>query len=249
MVSLLSQEVPRHVAIIMDGNGRWAKRQRLPRIAGHRAGAAAAKEVVRACGELGVKVLTLYAFSTENWRRPRAEIEAIMMLLEEYIQRETQELVDSNVKLRILGRVEGLPDSVRRQLATSIERTARNDGMILNLALNYSGRAEIVDAAKVLARMAREGLLDPEAIDEETFRLNLYTADLPDPDLLIRTSGEMRLSNFLLWQLAYAEIYVTSVLWPDFAVRDLYHAIAAYQRRERRFGMTSEQLRLGAMAE
>lgn len=246
---VLNPEVPRHVSIIMDGNGRWARRRRLPRIAGHRAGAQAAKEIVRAAGKLGIQVLTLFAFSTENWRRPQAEIDALMMLLEEYIRRETQELMDNNVRFQVIGRMEGLPDSVRGKLEQTIELTAGNTGMILNLALNYSGRMEIVDAARSLARLSQEGLLDPEEIDEEAFRQHLYTRDLPDPDLLIRTSGEMRISNFLLWQLAYAELYVTPVLWPDFTARDLEQAILAYQRRERRFGMTSEQRRRGALAD
>ena len=244
---VLNSEVPRHVAIIMDGNGRWARRRRLPRIAGHRTGAQVAKEIVRAAGKLGIQVLTLFAFSTENWRRPRAEIDALMMLLEEYIQRETQELMGNNVRFQVIGRMEGLPDSVRGKLERTIELTAKNTGMVLNLALNYSGRAEIVDAARSLAQLAKEGLLDPEEIDEEAFRWHLYTRDLPDPDLLIRTSGEMRISNFLLWQLAYAELYVTPVLWPDFTSRDLEQAILAYQRRERRFGMTSEQRRRGTV--
>lgn len=236
---ILNENLPQHIAIIMDGNGRWAKRHRLPRIEGHRAGAVAAKEVVKACGKVGVPVLTLYAFSVENWARPRTEVNALMMLLEEYIQKEMEELVANNVQFRPIGRLHRLPASTQKQLYRAVELTRGNSGLILNLALNYGGRSEIVDAVKAILPEVQGGLLRVEELNEKTFSRFLYTAGLPDPDLLIRTSGEMRLSNFLLWQLAYAEIWVTPVLWPDFTPNHLMEAIAAYQKRERRFGRIS----------
>jgi len=237
--AILKARLPRHIAIIMDGNGRWARRHRLHRIEGHRAGAAAAKEIVRACGKLGIQVLTLYAFSIENWGRPKAEVNALMMLLEEYIQKEAQELVAHNVQFRAIGRLQGLPASVQERLYETIGLTQGNNGLILNLALNYGGRSEIVDAVQAMILEIQRGSLKVEELDEETFDRFLYTAGLPDPDLLIRTSGEMRLSNFLLWQSAYAELWITPILWPDFTPEHLMEAIAAYQKRERRFGRTS----------
>ena len=222
--------IPAHIAVIMDGNGRWAKSRRLPRIFGHRAGIASVREIVRTCGELGVKALTLYAFSAENWTRPTAEIHALMRLLEEYIVREAPELQKNRVRLRAIGRVEALPAGARKKLAEAIEATAPNKGLTLVLALNYGGRQEIVDACN---RALRAG---HKTIDEKTLAHHLDAPDCPEPDFLIRTSGEMRLSNFLLWECAYTELYVTKTLWPDFRKSHLYEAIAEYQRRERRFG-------------
>lgn len=233
--------LPRHVAIIMDGNGRWARMRGLDRIEGHRAGRESVRDVVRACGELGIEVLTLYAFSVENWRRPRREVLALMRLLRDTLYEEVDELNRNKVKLMAIGRLDGLPKASREALFWAMERTKDNTGLVLNLALNYGGRVEIVDAVR---RIMEEGYR-PEEVDEKVISAHLYTAGLPDPDLLIRTSGELRVSNFLLWQMAYTEIWVTDVLWPDFRRQHLYQAIEAYQRRERRFGMTSEQLRDG----
>ncbi len=231
--------VPSHIAIIMDGNGRWAKRRSLPRIAGHREGINSVREIVRACGKLGVKVLTLYTFSAENWNRPRQEVSALMHLLLATINREVNDLNRNNVKLMTIGRLEELPDKPREGILNAIERLKDNTGLILNLALSYGGRQEIVDAVR---RLLKEGKKD---ITEEEFSRYLYTGGIPDPELLIRTSGELRLSNFLLWQLAYTEIYVTDILWPDFRTPQLYDAVIAFQHRERRFGKVSEQLSSG----
>ncbi|HID10443.1 MAG TPA: isoprenyl transferase [Candidatus Latescibacteria bacterium] len=233
--------LPRHIAIIMDGNGRWARMRGLDRIEGHRAGRESVRDVVRACGELGIEVLTLYAFSVENWRRPRREVWALMRLLRDTLYEEVEELDRNNVRLIAIGRLDELPKTSREALFWAMKRTKDNTGLMLNLALNYGGRVEIVDAV----RRILEGGYRPEDVDEAVFSAHLYTAGLPDPDLLIRTSGELRVSNFLLWQMAYTEIWVTDVLWPDFRRKHLYQAIEAYQRRERRFGMTSEQLRRG----
>lgn len=235
--------LPRHIAIIMDGNGRWARQRGLPRIAGHQAGVASVRDVVEACGQLGIEVLTLYAFSKENWRRPKREVMALMRLLVKTVKQEIEELVKNNVRLIAIGNLEDLPKRARESLKGGIELTKNNTGLTLNLALSYSGRREIIDAVKRILQESREGKINPETLDEGFFSQYLYTAGLPDPDLLIRTSGELRVSNFLLWQLAYTEIYVTDVLWPDFRRKDLYQAIEAYQRRERRFGMVSEQIR------
>lgn len=235
--------LPRHIAIIMDGNGRWAKQRGLPRIAGHQAGVTSVRDVVEACGQLGIKILTLYAFSKENWRRPKREVMALMRLLRKTVKEEIGELMKNNVKLTAIGNLEDLPKRVRESLQGGIELTKNNTGLVLNLALSYSGRKEIIDAVKAILQAFQKGRINPENLNEELFSQYLYTAGLPDPDLLIRTSGELRVSNFLLWQLAYTEIYVTDVLWPDFRRRDLYQAIEAYQRRERRFGMVSEQIR------
>lgn len=228
------ERLPRHIAIIMDGNGRWAKKRHLPRIAGHRAGMTAVREAVEACARLGVSYLTLYAFSVENWKRPRTEVELLMSLLREYLKREIVNLNKNNISLGVIGRISELPGPVRRDLARAVERTHQNSGMRLTLALNYGARAEIVDAVKELAeRIAHNGQIH---IDEKTISQHLYTRGLPDPDLLIRTSGELRLSNFLLWQAAYAEIWVTEMLWPDFKQQDLFQAVIDYQKRERRYG-------------
>lgn len=228
--------LPKHVAIIMDGNGRWARKRGLPRTAGHLEGVKRAKEVVKACGERGIEVLTLYAFSTENWRRPAEEVGFLMRLFEESLAREIVELCRNNVVLRVIGRVEDLPESVRQAARRGEQATAGNSGLVLNVALNYGGRAELVDAARRLARQVQTGELAPEAIDEAAFAGQLYTAGLPDPDLVIRPSGEQRLSNFLLWQAAYAELYLTPTLWPDFTPDEFERALAAYRGRRRRFG-------------
>ncbi len=228
--------LPAHVAIIMDGNGRWAKRRGLPRTAGHKAGVRTVKRVVRAAGDLGISILTLFTFSRENWKRPKYEVSAIMKLLYETTKREINELDENNVKLITTGRIEELPPEKREMLEGAKNRTKDNTGLILNLALNYGGRTEILDAVKKLAQDVKEGRFEPNDLNEQTFSGYLYTKDLPDPDLLIRTSGEMRISNFLLWQTSYTELYVTNVLWPNFTVKDFYQAIWDYQNRERRFG-------------
>jgi undecaprenyl diphosphate synthase len=228
------RRVPRHIAIIMDGNGRWAQARGLRRIEGHREGVKRVHEIVEVCGQLGVEVLTLYTFSRENWRRPRSEISALMELLVSTTAREIDSLMRNKVQLRIIGRLRDLPLPARQALSGAVRHTSRNSGLILNLALSYGGRQEIVDAARALFR---EG---SKTVTEESFAAHLYTAGLPDPDLLIRTSGEMRLSNFLLWQLAYAEIVVTDVLWPDFGKVQLLTALEEYGRRSRRFGGIEE---------
>ncbi|HEX7343796.1 MAG TPA: isoprenyl transferase [bacterium] len=228
--------VPVHIAIIMDGNGRWAKQRGLPRIAGHREGINSVREIVRACGDLGVKVLTLYTFSAENWRRPRREVSALMRLLLMTINREVADLNRNNVRLMVIGRMEDLPERPRRGMLQAIDQLKSNTGLCLNLALSYGGRQEILDAVNKICGEKKTN------VTEEQFSKYLYTAPIPDPELLIRTSGELRLSNFLLWQLAYTEIYVTDVLWPDFRKPGLLQAIAAYESRERRFGRVSEQL-------
>jgi undecaprenyl diphosphate synthase len=228
--------LPRHVAVIMDGNGRWAGARHLPRIAGHRAGIAAVREVVEGAARLGIEVLTLYAFSRENWSRPAPEVNALMRLLRDYLDSEMATLLERNIRFRAIGRIEELPPPVRSALSDAEERTSANTGMLFLIALSYSGRAELADAARALAEEAAAGRLDPAAIDEGVLAARLHTADVPDPDLLIRSSGELRLSNFLLWQLAYSEIWVTPVLWPDFRRRHLYEAVVDFQRRERRFG-------------
>ncbi len=228
--------LPTHIAIIMDGNGRWAKRRGLPRTAGHKAGVKAVKRVVKAAGDLGISVLTLFTFSQENWRRPKNEVSAIMKLLYETTKREINELDKNNVKLITTGRIEEFSPRRREILQEARERTKNNTGLILNLALNYGGRTEILDAVKKIAGDVKNKRLDPEELSEEIFSHYLYTKGLPDPDLLIRTSGEMRISNFLLWQTSYTELYITDVLWPNFSAKDFYEAIWDYQNRERRFG-------------
>jgi len=229
-------KIPRHVAIIMDGNGRWAKQRGLPRLEGHRAGAESVRAIVRACGELGIGYLTLYAFSSENWRRPKAEVTALMHLLEFYLQREVADLDKNNVRLAAIGRIHELPESAQRQLQKGIETLKKNTGLTLVLALSYGGRAEIVDAVRSIARDVKAGVLDVANINEDVISQRLYTRDIPDPDLLIRTSGEMRVSNFLLWQISYAEIHVTETLWPDFRKPQLLAALDDYSKRQRRFG-------------
>ena len=228
--------LPRHVAIIMDGNGRWAARRSMPRLVGHRAGADAVRRTVETAARLGLECLTLYAFSTENWKRPRFEIRALMDLLTEYLRKELHSLRENNIQFRMIGRSEELNISVLEQIRKAELSTFQNTGLRLNIALNYGSRAEIVDAVRKLAREVAAGRLQPDEVDEELIHRNLYTRALPDPDLLIRTSGEMRISNFLLWQIAYAEIHVTETLWPDFGERDLFSALIDYQKRERRYG-------------
>jgi undecaprenyl diphosphate synthase len=228
--------LPRHIAIIMDGNGRWAKERGLPRIKGHEQGAESVRAVTEACVEIGIEYLTVYAFSTENWRRPEAEVQALWLLLEHFIAQEMPTLMKNNVRLQAIGRLHELPASCQAALDDAIARTSKNTATTLVLALNYSGRTEIVDAVKQLCRESASGRLDPESIDAETIAGHLYTRGIPDPDLLIRTSGELRLSNFLLWQLSYTEIHVTPKLWPDFGKPELREAIAEFQKRERRFG-------------
>jgi undecaprenyl diphosphate synthase len=231
------ERLPRHIAVIMDGNGRWARKRHLPRIAGHRAGIRAVRQVVEACARLGVPCLTLYAFSVENWKRPRTEVKLLMGLLREYLKKEIAELNRNNIRFGSIGRIESLPKAVQRDLRETAEKTRRNTGLRLTLALNYGGRTELIDAVRSVASQMKENLtFDPETITEESFSRHLYTHDLPDPDLLIRTSGEMRLSNFLLWQVAYSEIWVTDILWPDFTEDELYQAVTDFQRRERRYG-------------
>jgi undecaprenyl diphosphate synthase len=229
--------LPRHVAIIMDGNGRWARKRGLPRIEGHRAGIASVNESVRTCGELGIEVLSLYAFSTENWKRPHLEVSVLMKLLLQTINNEIDDLDKNNVKVISIGRLSDLPKETRRALELAMEKTAGNTGLTLNLALSYSGRSEIIDAIRRMTKALKEGTIRPADITEDRFQDFLDTAGLPDPDLLIRTSGEMRISNFLLWQMAYSEIYVTDVLWPDFRRQHLLQALQDYQQRERRFGL------------
>ena len=237
-----AERLPRHIAVIMDGNGRWAQRRHLPRIAGHRSGVESARTIIETCARLNIPALTLYALSMENWRRPKAEIDFLMRLLRQYLRKELPVIHRNNIRLQIIGRTEQLPEEVQADVAKGVALTAHNSGMVLTVALNYGGRAELVDAFNaILDRLRKKasngnGALANFRVDEETIAENLYTAGLPDPDLLIRTSGELRISNFLLWQIAYAEIYVTETLWPDFRRAELYTALADYQKRERRYG-------------
>lgn len=230
------KRLPQHLAVIMDGNGRWAERRHLPRVAGHRAGVKAAREIIESCARLKLPYLTLYAFSLENWRRPQAEVDFLMRLLREYLKRELPAIHKNNIRLLIIGRAEQLPEGVRKDIEYGMRMTARNTGMKLVVALNYGGRAELVDAFNAMLEHIRSNGLSAFQADEQTISEHLYTAGLPDPDLLIRTSGEMRVSNFLLWQIAYAEIYVTETLWPDFSRARLLDALVDFQRRERRYG-------------
>jgi undecaprenyl diphosphate synthase len=230
------KRLPQHVAVIMDGNGRWAQRRHLPRIAGHRAGVKAAREIIETCVRLKLSYLTLYAFSLENWRRPQAEVDFLMRLLREYLKRELPTIHKNNIRLLVIGRSEQLPEAVRKDIEQGMRMTARNTGMKLVVALNYGGRAELVDAFNAMLEQVRSNGMSAFQADEQTVSEHLYTAGLPDPDLLIRTSGEMRVSNFLLWQIAYAEIYVTETLWPDFSRARLLEALVDFQKRERRYG-------------
>lgn len=242
MEEIDQEKLPRHIAIIMDGNGRWAKKKKLNRIRGHIKGVDAVREVVTACAELGIKVLTLYAFSIENWQRPKEEVAALMGLLKEYLVKEGEEMVKNNIRLNAIGRLEDLPQDVLITLRETMKKTEKCDGMILNLALSYGGRSEILHAVRGIISDLKKGKLKEEEIDLSAFQKYLWTGDLPDPDLLIRTSGESRISNFLLYQIAYTELYLTRTLWPDFNRKELLKAIADYQLRERRFGRTSEQI-------
>ena len=230
------ERLPRHVAIIMDGNGRWAQQRGLPRVEGHRAGIRAVRESVEGAARLELEVLTLYAFSTENWKRPRWEVRTLMGLLKEYLKKELDVLVNNNIRFRPIGRINELEDEIQQGLARAVEATRNNSGLLFQIALNYSGRAELVDAVRTAVAAAARRRLAPEAVDEAWVSEHLATAGCPDPDLLIRTSGELRVSNFLLWQIAYAELYITPVLWPDFSHRDLVLAVIDYAKRERRFG-------------
>jgi undecaprenyl diphosphate synthase len=248
--SIDPNRLPAHIAIIMDGNGRWARKRSLPRAAGHKAGVEAVRTTVETCTRLGIQALTLYAFSAENWKRPRTEVDTLWRLLRVYLRRELPEILGNGIRFTCIGRLDGLPPQVRQELQNTIDATAHNRGMRLNVAINYSGRAELVDAINAIVEDARlEGRLRDLHIDEDAISSRLYTADLPDPDLLIRTSGEMRISNFLLWQIAYAELYVTDTLWPDFRRADLMHAILDYQKRDRRFGGLSPESERSGRAE
>ena len=230
------KRMPRHVAVIMDGNGRWAEKRHLPRVAGHRAGVKTARTVIETCSHLKISCLTLYAFSLENWRRPQAEVDFLMRLLREYLKLELPAIHKNNVRLLVIGRPEQLPEAVRKDIKDAMTLTSRNTGLTLIVALNYGGRAELVDAFNAMLDSVRSNGLSAFRADEQTISEHLYTAGLPDPDLLIRTSGEMRVSNFLLWQIAYAEIYVTETLWPDFSRERLLEALVEFQKRERRYG-------------
>lgn len=229
-------QLPRHIAIIMDGNGRWARARGLSRLEGHRAGAEAVRRVTTAAAEIGLEYLTLYAFSVENWRRPKREIQGLMRYLKEYLKSELPLMRENNIRLRAIGRIGEFPESVQKALARTVSATAGHTGLTLTLALNYGGRSEIADGVRRIAQAARKGELEPETIDENLIARYLYAPDLPDPDLLIRTSGEMRVSNFLLWQISYTEFWVTGECWPDFDKERLLRAISDYQKRERRFG-------------
>ena len=226
------ERLPVHIAVIMDGNGRWAAQRHLPRVEGHRAGIDAVRDTVETAARLGIQVLTLYAFSVENWKRPPTEVSTLMLLLKRYLRSELNTLLRNDIRFRVIGRMEALAPDIQDELNVAVERTSTNGGMLFNIALNYGGRAEIVDAA----RRAMTSGLRPDELNEERFASFLYTSGQPDPDLLIRTSGEMRVSNFLLWQIAYTELWITPTLWPDFGARDFYRAVAEYQHRDRRFG-------------
>ncbi len=231
------ERIPRHIAVIMDGNGRWANQRNLPRVAGHKAGMTAVRGVIEQCARMGVGAVTLYAFSVENWKRPRTEVETLWRLLRFYVDHELPKLAENGIRIRTMGRTEALPRDVERDLQRCVTATSANRGMIVNIAINYGGRTEIVDAVnRALAEAKAQGIADQLEFSETLIEQHLYSKGLPDPDLLIRTSGEMRISNFLLWQLAYTEIYVTSTYWPDFGLRDLLEAILDFQKRDRRFG-------------
>jgi undecaprenyl diphosphate synthase len=234
--SLPPQALPRHIAIIMDGNGRWAQRQNLPRIEGHRRGVKSVRRTVEECARLKIEQLTLYCLSSENWKRPQHELEFLMHLLEQYMIEERSLIMEQNIRVSVIGRRDGIPDSTQREMDKTIELSAANTGTQLCLAINYGGRAEMVDAVRHIALDVQQGVLDPEHIDEACIARHLYTSGMPDPDLLIRTAGEMRISNFLLWQISYAELYVTELCWPDFQEADLHDAIRAFASRDRRFG-------------
>ncbi len=228
--------LPKHVAVIMDGNGRWAKRQGLPRIMGHKRGVDALKDLLRCCKDWGIQALTAYAFSTENWGRPQEEVDFLMTLFQRVLRQELRKMVEENVQIRFVGNLTSLPPALQAEISRSVEETKDNRGIRFTVATNYGGRQEIVQACRAIAHKVQQGLLQPDEIDEATFERHLYTSGICDPDLLIRTSGEMRVSNFLLWQIAYSEIYITDTLWPDFDRSEFHRALCAYQQRERRFG-------------
>jgi undecaprenyl diphosphate synthase len=228
--------LPQHVAVIMDGNGRWAKRQGLPRIMGHKRGVDALKDLLRCCQDWGIQALTAYAFSTENWKRPQEEVDFLMTLFQRVLRQELREMVEENVQIKFVGNLQALPRSLQQEISRSMEETKDNRGIRFSVATNYGGRQEILQACQAIAKQVQQGLLQPDEINEQVFESHLYTAGIIDPDLLIRTSGEMRLSNFLLWQMAYGEIYITDALWPDFDRAEFHRALCAYQQRERRFG-------------
>jgi undecaprenyl diphosphate synthase len=237
MTSIMSKEsLPKHVAIIMDGNGRWAEKHAFPRVRGHRKGAESVRTIVTLCRKLGIGYLTLYAFSEENWKRPPHEVNALMKLLGSFLKRELKEMKENGIRLNVIGRPEKLPATTRKVLQDTIRETSHGSKMVLTLALSYGGRQEILDAVRGLARKVQNGVMDPSDISEDQFSGSLYTSGMPDPDLLIRTSGEYRISNFLLWQISYSEIYITPTLWPDFGEAELLKALSEYQKRDRRFG-------------
>lgn len=236
-------QIPVHIAIIMDGNGRWAKKRGLPRAAGHTRGVESVRDIVKACSQLGVKYLTLYTFSTENWRRPKEEVSMLMRLLLKSLRNETDELNQNDIKITMIGNLDSLPLEVQKQLNEAFEKTKNNKKMVLNLALSYSGRLEVLMAVKEIINSVRAGKISQDEINEAVISNHLMTKSMPDPDLVIRTSGEFRVSNFLLWQIAYSEFYISDVLWPDFRRNHLYEAIKSFQKRERRFGKVSEQIR------
>ena len=241
--SLRPELLPRHIAIIMDGNGRWARKRSLNRIKGHREGAEAVRDITRACREIGIEILTLYAFSTENWSRPAQEVAALMSLLKKFLQAELAEMMENGIRFNAIGDIDRFPEDVRKVLQEVTEVTQTNQGMLLNLALSYGGRDEIVRATQRIAAQIKTGQITPEEITNALFAKYLYTFGMSDPDLLIRTSGEMRISNFLLWQIAYTEIFVTKTLWPDFRREEFFQILHGYQERERRFGMTGDQIK------
>lgn len=235
-LDLKPELLPQHVAVIMDGNGRWAKRQGLPRIMGHKRGVDALKDLLRCCKDWGIQALTAYAFSTENWKRPQEEVDFLMTLFQRALRQELREMVEENVQINFVGNLAALPRSLQAEISRSVAETQHNRGIRFSVATNYGGRQEILQACRAIAQKVQQGLLQPDDISEEVFERHLYTAGIADPDLLIRTSGEMRLSNFLLWQMAYGEIYITDTLWPDFDRAEFHRALCAYQQRERRFG-------------
>jgi undecaprenyl diphosphate synthase len=242
----MKEKLPNHLAVIMDGNGRWAEQRSLDRVEGHRQGAESVRRIVRVSREIGISFLTLFAFSSENWSRPRLEVDALMILLKNYLETELQEMLDNDIRLMAIGDLIRLPKEVQTVLQETMKKTAQNKGMTLTLALSYGGRDDILQAVRRIMSHCGDGNLKPEEITEDLFSKYLWSHNLPDPDLLIRTSGEMRISNFFLWQLAYTEVYFTPTLWPDFTKEELIQALLSYQNRERRFGMTSEQIRVGS---
>lgn len=241
MSNINPEKLPKHVAIIMDGNGRWAKNRALNRIRGHENGINSVRDVVRTSREIGIRYLTLYAFSEENWKRPKHEVDALMNLLKRFLKKELDEMLENGIRFQTIGRSSKLPEDVQRLLSETSDKTSQNKDMVLNLALSYGGRQEILDAIQKISRRVESRGLRPEEITQQTISDSLYTAGIPDPDLLIRTSGEYRISNFLLWQIAYAEIYITPTLWPDFRKKEYLSAIQAFQKRERRFGASKEE--------